>query len=439
MGSDSMARTAWQTAGIAAAAPSLQMRVVSSGADFDALQPSWSRLHAESGASVFQSFEWQRTWWKHLGEAAPALRLHVVVLAQDAEVVAIAPFVVETIAIAPFAKLRRLGFLGTGMSDYLDVLVQKGLEVPCCARLAAHLADDAVGFDVLSLTDLPDRSPTRGPLFEALRRRGFDGKAFVAEQCPRAFLKPTWKETLDSFQGTHRRQLGWRRRGLEKRFAVELDICGSEDRLSTDLEEFMQMHQQRWARVGKKGVYADESVAAFQREIAGIFFRRGWLFLAFLRIDGSRIASFCGFRHRDELAVYLTGMRDPGEARKFSPGIVLHAMCMEATIEQGVRTYDFLRGVEAYKYECGAVDVPNWAFSMFRGKARSANVKNVIALLQASLSRRIGQEMVALRHQWSVHGLFSAGMTRYLRSRLSVTVRDGLKKLRAPEKPLTEG
>ena len=437
MGYDGTAIAVRQTAGSAADDAYLDVRIVSSAADFDALRPSWSRLHADSDTSVFQSWEWQKTWWKHLGQPAAAHRLHIVVLTQRGDVVAIAPFVVETIAIAPLVKLRRLTFLGAGISDYLDLLVRKGLESTCCERIAALLAEDAGAFDVLSLPDLPDGSRTRGPLVEALRRHGFEGNVFVAEQCCRSLLKTTWNETLDSFHGHHRRQLRWRRRGLEKRFAVELDVCASEERLPDDLEEFMQMHQQRWVRVGRKGVYADQAAAAFQREIAGIFCRRGWLFLAFLKIDGLRVASFCGFRHRGELAVYLTGMRDPGEAGKFSPGIVLHAMCMEAMTGQGVRTYDFLRGVEPYKYKCGAVDVPNWAISMFRGTARFGRLKNVIALLQASLSRRIEQEMLAFRHQRMVHRLLSAAMGRYLRSRLSATVRDGLKKLRAPEKPIT--
>jgi len=51
-------------------------------------------------------------------------------------------------------------------------------------------------------------------------------------------------------------------------------------------------------------------------------------------------------------------MRDLGAAAKFAPGIVLHSLCMEEVIPRGVRVYDFLRGIEPYKYECGAVDVP---------------------------------------------------------------------------------
>src|SRR5262244_253607 len=144
--------------------PSLDLRVVSSTPELDALEPAWIRLHAESGGSPFQSFEWQRIWWKHMGEQVPARRLHVVVLSDGAEPVGIAPFVIESVRIAPLMRLRRLVFLGTGLSDQLQPIVRPGLEATACELLAAHLAAEARAFDLLSLVDIPEESRTREPL-----------------------------------------------------------------------------------------------------------------------------------------------------------------------------------------------------------------------------------------------------------------------------------
>jgi hypothetical protein len=74
---------------------------------------------------------------------------------------------------------------------------------------------------------------------------------------------------------------------------------------------------------------------------------------------------------------------------------------------------------------------------MFARGARWAKAKNVVALLEESLSRRMQQEKLAFRHRRVAHGLFSAAMARYLWGRASITLRDGLKKLRSPEKSLT--
>jgi CelD/BcsL family acetyltransferase involved in cellulose biosynthesis len=415
----------------------LDVRLVSTAAGLDALQPAWSSLHLESGASVFQSYEWQRAWWRHLGEPDSHRELHVIVLEASGRVVGIAPLQVELVPALGPLTLRRLGFLGGVLTDYLDVIIARGFEDRCFDRIAGHLAARSVSFDVISLGDIPDASPTRLGLLQALRRHGFEGDAFVSEQCPRTRLLATWKETLASFDGNHRRQLSKRCRQLQERFTVELEICHREEDLSADVEAFIRMHQHRWTSIGRKGVYADPAVAAFQAEVSRLFFGRGWLYLSFLRVDGARISALCGFKYRDELAYYLNGTGEAGEAWKFSPGLVQHCLCMEDLIPQGVRVYDFLRGTERYKYECGATDVPNWTLQLFRRGTRLARARNAVALLRESLARRLEQERLALGHQRRTHGLLSAEMARHLWGRIRVTIRDGLTKLRAPEKSLT--
>jgi len=415
----------------------LELRVVSSDLDLDALQPAWAALHRSAGSSVFMSYEWQRTWWKHVGRRAAGAELHVVVLSAGGQVVCIAPLFIQVSRAFGIVKLRRLAFAGTGLSDHLEVLVTPGLEDRCFERIASHLAERSASFDVIALADVPDASATHARLYEALRRAGFDGQRFVSEYCPRTQLADTWKGTLAAFDGSRRRQLAKRTRQLTERFRVELEITRREEDVARDVDAFIAMHQQRWVSVGKKGVYGAPHVAAFQREVAELFFRRGWLFLAFLRLDGARVVALCGFEHRNELAYYLNGVADAGEASRLSPGLVMHCLCMEELIARGVRVYDFLRGTERYKYECGAVDVPNWSLLMFRGGSRLAKAKNALALLSEALLRRFEEERLSFLHQRRTHGLFSREMARHVARRASATLRDGTRKLRFPERALT--
>lgn len=415
----------------------LELRVVATAAGFDALREDWTALHQAAGARVFQSYEWQRAWWRHLGEPDRQRSLHLVALSHAGRLVGVAPFQLERVPGLGPLRLRRLSFLGAVLTDYLDVLLLPGFEARGHEALAAHLATVRGAFDVLSLGDLPDASPTREGLLAALRRHGFQGEAFVSERCPRTALKETWKATLDSLGGQHRRQLAKRCRQLQEHFTVELEVCRRREELDRDVEAFMAMHQHRWTSVGRRGVYADPPVAAFQREVARSFFDRGWLYLAFLKLDGARVAALCGFKHGGELAYYLNGVAEVGEARRFSPGLVQHCLCMEDLIGQGVRVYDFLRGTERYKYECGAVDVPNWTVQAFWGGARLSRLRNAAALLREALWRRAEQERLAFAHERRSHGLLSRGLARHLWRRATATLRDGLTKLRAPEKSLT--
>lgn len=429
--------TTWPGHAGAGAAPALEVRVVGGAAGMDALETDWTALHQAAGAGVFQSFEWQRAWWRHLGEADRRRALHLVTLREGGRLVGVAPLQLERVpAIGPL-RLRRLAFLGAPLTDYLDLLVLPGREEACCEALAAHLATLRGAADVLSLGDVPDASPARRPLLAALQRHGLQGQAFVSERCPRTALGETWQATLDAMAGQHRRQLAKRCRQLQEGFAVELEVCRRAEDLDGDVEAFMAMHQHRWTSVGRRGVYADPPVAAFQREVARRFFERGWLYLAFLKVDGARVSALCGFKHGGALAYYLNGTAEAGEARRFSPGLVHHCLCMQDLIPQGVRTYDFLRGTERYKYECGAVDVPNWTLQLFWGGGRLARARNAAALLREALGRRLEQERLAFAHERRVHGLLSRGLAAWLWRRAAATLRDGLTKLRAPERSLT--
>jgi CelD/BcsL family acetyltransferase involved in cellulose biosynthesis len=416
----------------------LQLRVVSSAEELDGLRASWSALLEESGATVFQSFEWLRAWWKHFGQPDRHRKLHVLVLESQGQAQAIAPWFVETVSIGPGVRVRRLHFLGHGMTDYLDLVVRKGLESDACERFAAHAALHD-GFDLVALQDIPDSSPCRTPLYDALNRHGFAGQSFVNEQCPRLTLEKSWKDTCFKLdvgrKSSHR--IANRIKKIRESFEVELEVCRDAARLDADIDEFMTQHQALWTARGKAGVYADPAAAAFQREIARGFFGRGWLYLAFLKVDGKRLCSFCGIKYRDVLANYLGGSVAEGEVSKHSPGLILQYLSIENAMDEGVRVFDFLRGTEKYKYDAKGVDAPNWTLLLYRGGARTARLKNRVALLEESLVRRAGQERIAFEHARSEHGLWSEGMAQWLRARAVQTVQDGLKKLRQPEKSLT--
>ena len=90
----------------------LELRVVTSEDELDALAPAWTALHLATGATVFQSWEWQRSWWKHVGRRSGEEALHVVVLAAGGEVVCIAPLHVQLVRVFRVVKLRRLAFVG---------------------------------------------------------------------------------------------------------------------------------------------------------------------------------------------------------------------------------------------------------------------------------------------------------------------------------------
>lgn len=422
----------------------LALSIVSNPTGFDALEPAWNALLERTDASIFQSFEWQRTWWKHFGETNPAASLHLIVLREDESTVGIAPFYVERVRTLGVVPYKRLAFLATGPSDYLDVLFERGREEECAEAVAAYLARHPDLFDVIDLQDCPDRLPNHRLLYDALRRRGFRGEHFINEYCPRTFLKETWDETLASFKIDNRREIRRRQRNLHKNFTVVYEVVTRPEDALRGIEEFIVLHQAKWRNDGHSGVFADSAIARFHREVAQLFARRGWLYLAFMNANGERAATLYCFVFKDDLAVYLTGNANRSDVFKYSPGRVLTAFCMEEAVKMGKKVCDFMRGTEPYKYELDARDVPNWTILMYNPRSFKPEVRHKFALLVQSLRRRSRKEWLLLRAVGREQGFFSRAMADHIVGRFRQNLSDGVMKAKAPERatnvrPKTDG
>jgi CelD/BcsL family acetyltransferase involved in cellulose biosynthesis len=394
------------------------LHLVDSTQEFDALELEWNLLFEENGTSVFQSFEWQRTWWKYFGEGNPRARLYIIVIRSERRLLAIAPFLIETVNTLGLYTLRKISFLGRRDSDYLDILVAKGFESVSADVIASHLAKHSSMFDVLYLEDIPEHSRTHTVLYEALARVQFRGELFINEYCPRVHLLDSWEATLSSLTGTHRRHLNQRRRQMRENFVAEFEVTAEQKDVSQDMNDFIALHQRRWNKKGYKGVFSDQRMVLFHHEVARRCFQRGWLFLAFLRLDGKRTAAVYGFRFRDELEYYLGGVEEDGAARPYSPGSVLHSYAIEAAIKEGRNVYDFMRGRERYKYTFGAVDCANWTILILRSQSKAAGFKFRLEQLMERIGRRVEQERFLMNQVFKANSFVSLSLGKYVSERI---------------------
>jgi hypothetical protein len=275
-------------------------------------------------------------------------------------------------------------------------------------------------------------------LHAALISAGFSGSYFQNAQCPRTILSDTWDTTLETFAKKHRKDIAYELRNIHRNFFVEFETTSDRSAVQNDVEDFIAMHQQRWMLAGHPGVFRDTRQADFHRQVALQCFDRGWLFLAFLKLNGQRVAVNYGFRYRDTLATYLNGMTELGDKAKFSPGKVLHELSMQKGIEEGMRVYDFMRGRERYKYALNATDVPNWGLVMYRDGSHYIKTKFSLHLLIAAMQRRLRKEATMLKHIADADGWFSPAMVNHLKNRFIQNTRDSLQKVKEPEKSLEQ-
>src|SRR5919112_1232136 len=98
-----------------------QVAVLKDNQDFAALDEEWTDLYDSSPlATPFQSWAWLYSWWEFYREG---YELRLVTIRDDGLLVGIAPLMLER-----RRGPSRLLFIGTGLTDYLDILVRQGWE-----------------------------------------------------------------------------------------------------------------------------------------------------------------------------------------------------------------------------------------------------------------------------------------------------------------------
>jgi CelD/BcsL family acetyltransferase involved in cellulose biosynthesis len=318
------------------------------GADaLSALAPEWQALFNLTNASPFLSWEWISAWHKWLGrEKHPRLfcaregGLLVGLLALGEE---------ERRLKGTPARVRRISFLGDqlGGSDYLDVLAAPGYEQDCARVLFGHIAE-RVEFDILELDGLACDSPSAPWI--ACRFGGNTNFRYWLEPryvCPQVRLDKPWEELQRSFSRATYFSRNLRR--LRKLPGFDQRVVTDPDQAAQAFERFLALHELSWACRGGSSATGRQSLKDFHRDVVVRLALAGRLRFEELWIDGACRASLYGISGADRYCYYLSGY-DPAWA-KYSLGGAVIGLSIAGAVERGVKSYDLLRGAEAYKFD----------------------------------------------------------------------------------------
>ena len=321
----------------------MPVTVITDTESLAALEETWLELcNRTPEATPFQSPKWLLPWWRAFGSDDLA-----VIASRDGE---------RLQALAPLYVIRdedeSLGvFLGTGISDYLDVIGDASLVMQEMAAIDCQL------WDLQQLR--PSSSMLQTPLPD-----GWSENVEDQEPCPTLTISGAGSD-LENLISTHfRKKIRYYRRALGRMGEVTVETPAPET-LDDLLTALFELHASRWKRRNQPGVLADETTQRFHREVARGMLAAGMLRMYATRVAGRIVAVFYGFALHGTVYYYLSGY-DP-DLEKLSIGTLLVAHAIEEAVRDGATTFDFLRGAEEYKYAWGATDRMNRRRQLIRG------------------------------------------------------------------------
>ena len=355
------------------------VRIVSSFEATGLDECRWNALASRGTNSVFQTYQWHRSWWHAYGSQHEPL---FVTVSDGHQTTGVAPlYAADTTTGA-----RVVRFAGNGRADYCDLLA--GDDVNTIAAMVAGLRD-YVNWDVLDLGGLPSRSPSVSMLASLCEQAGLS--VMVRDQfvCPtllvrghegaaqRILNKPSLRRRHNYFVRTG--QLHFR----DLRAAAAI---------APYLEAFFEQHAARWSGTDTPSLFAEAANRAFFRELVSRLDGTGWLLFSVVEFDGRPIAFHYGFDYNDALIWYKPSF-DPAFAAR-SPGLVLVRHLIRRVLEDGLRELDFTIGDEPFKRRFANELRKTVSLLVFRSRARYAYERSrqgVVSAVRRAVSAARGQ------------------------------------------------
>lgn len=321
---------------------------------FEVLAGEWNQLLKRSRFdNFFSTYEWQTTWWTHLGEGELWI-LAFYTVDTDA-LVGIVPLYLITMGDGPQAGKRQLNLVGCiEVSDYLDIIAAEGWEHAVYTCLFTWLTGpSAPAWDIFDLCNLPEVSLTYRDLPELCARAGCDVEVFQEDTAPQFVLPRRYDDYLQTqVDKKQRHEIRRKQRRAERDAVIGFTLVEDQQGLAAEVDDFVTL--QRASRADKADFMTPE-MRRFFLAVAQRMLAMGCLRLFFLTIDGEKAATLFAFEYNRRFWLYNSGY-DPDAHAQLSPGWVLLAYTIQYAIAAGCRVFDFMQGNEEYKYRFGAHD-----------------------------------------------------------------------------------
>lgn len=330
----------------------LDVAVLEETENFALLEEEWDDLYRHSPlATPFQSWAWLYSWWESYGQDYE-LRL-VTVRAGDL-LVGIAPMMLER-----GRGIRKLLFVGTGLTDYNDMLVRQGWEA-LVSEAGRRALERMGGWHVTELQELRPTAAT-WDLF-----RVWKGPKISIEQsvCPVIEVKP-WDELLMSVSKNLRKKARHDLRKIEED-GVSLRPVGPTD-IERAARRCVELHREWWQG---KDIAQEHTTRVFESLLVTAVRRmadRGLGTIFEFARDGEVIVSVFWVFGKDFVGSYLYGASREALSR-YQISSLATWNGINIAINRNSTYLDMLRGEEPYKLRWSPETIPNRRVILGRGR-----------------------------------------------------------------------
>ncbi len=291
------------------------------------------------GQHVFMLPRWLKAWRQAFSRDD---ELHLCLVRTKERLIGLAPLAIHG-TIASFAGDPEI-------ADYMDFAVTPGWEKVFYDILLADLRRRNVR--ELDLRCLRPESTVFSHLQEAVSRRNgtcsfaADGTSIEMD------LPADWDTYLSMLSGKQRHEIRRKFRRLNEEAGTHFVALDGVESIADRTDVFLKMFRESRS---DKAAFMNPQMESFFRSMMRAMSAEGILRLFVLELDGLAAAACLCFDYQDTMFLYNSGYNP--EYSSLSVGLLCKILSIRRSIETGRKKYDFLKGIESYKYFLGGKEV----------------------------------------------------------------------------------
>jgi len=307
----------------------------------DIAEQEWNELLAHSAdTTVFQQPAWLRAWWSSFHQ--PDWKLHLLCAHEGSRLVGLAPL---------YTRLGRFGgrelrLLGEGHSDYLLFPIRRGADATAAQLLSAMAVVIDEGCNAL-LSDVLEGSVLHKALQQQMQRNTTREQLSLhcvhRTPCPQFALAGN----ADAVHAATRKQsLRRHQRSLATVGPISIEHHSTAAAILPLLPQLFALHIDRWSGTATPSQFDAVAERQFYESLVRTL-PAGTVWLTTLHTGRDLAALHLGLRSNADFIWYKPAFEK--SLQRHGPGEVLLQALLQHAHGQGVRTFDFARGDDAYK------------------------------------------------------------------------------------------
>jgi len=364
--------------------PSMCIEILKDFRGLSRLGEAWETLCDELGdnISVFASFAWYETWWRHFSTGAS---LNVIAMWETGRLVGVAPLMVRRTTIHSLPATV-VSFIENRQSLHNDFPVLPAVREQFLREMVRCLFREHSSWDVIVFRNLPCNSVNLEVLTGILAETGRTWRQ-SRTWYDSPYLDPSgsWEEYLAGRSTRTRKGLRNIQNNLARAGVVSVRNIKTREEFLSVREEVFTVARQSWSEKAGDSL-ASPANEAFTNDLALRMAEKGWLSIWTLELDGKMIAIEFHLRAFGKEHA-LRGHYLPDFAA-LSPGTYLETQILRHVFEEPAKvgTYDFCGSFENYKRKWTASYVPHCDLTVFgsgiRGRCLAFHETIVVPLLK---------------------------------------------------------